>query len=670
MRSVPCRPASRVFTGTLLLIVALPAMTASYAAEKTELQIVPGARTMSPEEKALVPDPALGSQHGVLLVDETVRDESAGTESNVSHHIRAKIFSNEARSLGDIEIPFDREDGLLKKWWGFVLLPDGAVLELKQAALREQEVARSRGVRIAVLKASLPGVVPGCIIDYGYVFQERGYYSNTHVDIQQPSPVREFRYRWVPYIGKAANYYLSHAENLSIETTANQRSVLITAKNLPGVLEEPEMPPERESHASATFYYRDSASKPQDFWDLEAKRLIRRSRTFAKEKPIADLVASMNLPAGADLPKRLKAAYEWLSANIRNSTLLMSEEAEGETPDKDEKPANWRTVADLIRLKEGTARELDSLFYGVALALGAEANLVLATDRTIHYFDSKLLSSGQFDWTLVAVRAPGDSDDHLTFVDLGSGLPYGEIPWWLTGSRAFMATPGGFKIVVLYPSDPKKSMLQTTAKISFNMEEGTASISWTSNGSGQQGLGTRWSLRSLNPEQRQKELDWLCGASGDFEVSRAEAPTLQDLMASYHLECEATLMNTGLRPELGRYDFSFAGPYVKYLPRFNAPTRTQLVVFDYPYIESLALDIKAPEGFEPMGVAPITPVESPYGRYALFISTTPEGYHVERMFALVALVIPPKDYEPLRRFLMEVAKADDTALPFKRAGMK
>jgi len=666
MRSVPC-PGSRVSIATLLLIVAT-AMTAVYAAEKTELQIVPGARTMSPEEKALAPDPALGSQHGILLMDETVRDETVGTDSYVSRHVRAKIFSNEARSLGDIEIPFDRESGSLKKWWGFVLLPDGAVLELKQADLKEQEVARSRGQRMAVLKASLPGVAPGCVVDYGYQFQERGIYSTFQVDIQQTSPVKEFRYRWAPYLGSAATYHLSHAENLSIESTANQRSVLITAKNLPAVLEEPEMPPERESHASATFYYRDSASKPGDFWDLEAKRLIRRSRTFAKEKPIADLVASMNLPAGADLQKRLKAAYEWLSANIRNSTLLMSEEAEGETPDKDEKPANWRTVADVIRLKEGTARELDSLFYGVALALGADVNLVLATDRTTHYFDPKLLSLGQFDWTLVAVRAPGESDEHLVFVDLGSGLPYGEIPWWLTGSRAFMATPAGYKVVLLYPSDPKKSVLQTTAKISFNMEEGTALMSWTSNGSGQEGLSTRWALRSLKPEQRQKELDRLCGASGDFEVSRAEASNLQDLMASYHLECETTLMNTNLSPQWGSYDFSFTGPFVEYVPRFNSPTRTNLVIFDYPRIETLALDVKAPEGFVPAGVAPIAPVDSPFGRYALFISTTPEGYHVERMFALVALVIPPKDYEPLRRFLTEVAKADDTALPFKRAG--
>jgi len=106
--------------------------TLAVAAEKTTIEIVPGARTMSPAEKAMAADPAQGSQHGIILVDESVRDESAGTETNLFRHVRAKIFSNEGRRLGDIEIDHDQERGSLKKWWGYTLLPDGTVQEMKQ----------------------------------------------------------------------------------------------------------------------------------------------------------------------------------------------------------------------------------------------------------------------------------------------------------------------------------------------------------------------------------------------------------------------------------------------------------------------------------------------------------------------------------------------------------
>jgi len=105
----------------------------SRAAAKTAIEIVPGAKTISPEEKAMIADPARGSEHGIILVDEAIRDESTGTETNLFRHVRAKIFSNEGRRLGDIEIEKDRDRGLLKKWWGFTLLPDGTVLETSRA---------------------------------------------------------------------------------------------------------------------------------------------------------------------------------------------------------------------------------------------------------------------------------------------------------------------------------------------------------------------------------------------------------------------------------------------------------------------------------------------------------------------------------------------------------
>ena len=50
------------------------------AADTTAIEIGPGAKAMSAEEKAMAADPAKGSQHGVILVDESVRDESPGTE--------------------------------------------------------------------------------------------------------------------------------------------------------------------------------------------------------------------------------------------------------------------------------------------------------------------------------------------------------------------------------------------------------------------------------------------------------------------------------------------------------------------------------------------------------------------------------------------------------------
>jgi hypothetical protein len=659
------------FKALLALLPILPLLADGLlcAADKTAIQVVPGPREISAQEKALAPDPAKGSQHGIILIDETMRDESQGTESNVYRHVRAKIFSNEARNLGDLEFTSESELGtsLLKKLWGVTLLPDGSILEVTQNDLKEQELARTAGSRIAVKKLSLRGIVPGCVIDYGYYLQERGYYGWMRADIQGKAPIQEYRYRWLPFLGMTSSYHLSHTEGLPITFTRDQKSVLVSARDLPAVPDEPYMPPDKESHASAEFYYRSASNKPEDFWNLEAKRLVRRAQAFAKEKAIAEAVARVKLPEGAGPMAKVKAAYDWIGANIKNTTLRTSEEAETDDKDDGSNPGA-RTAADVLAAGGGSARELDFLFYGMSRALGADAAIVLATDRTDHYFDPNLLSTRQFDWTLVGVKAPGEPEDKRIFADVGTGLPFGEVPWWITGSRVFQAGPDGYSLALLNPSDPRKNVLETDVKIAFNMDEGTATCSWTSEGSGQQGLSERWRLRSMSAEERSKALEADCGASGDFEVSRSESSTLSDLNEKYRLSCEGTLQSTNLTPKLGSYSFSITGPWVRWNPQFTEATRTQVIIFQYPRIDVVKLDVKSPAGFISTPVAAPPPIESPFGRYMLNIQATPEGYHVERLYAMVALVIPPKDYDVLRHFLAEVARVDGTRLEFRRAG--
>ena len=653
-----------VLAGAALLPLA---SRVTFASDKTAIEIAPGPRSMSPEEKTMAPDPAHGAQHGIILVDESVRDESTGTETNLVRHVRAKIFSNEGRRLGDISIEHDRETGLLKRWWGFTVSPDGTVLEVKQSELREQELAKTRVGRLAVMKASLPGITPGCIIDYGYVIQERGIYKSNRVDIQGQSPVKLFRFRWAPFTGATASFGLVHAEGLDLDMTQGQRSVLVTGSNLPAVMDEPYMPPDAESHAQALFYYRASASKAKEFWDLEAQRLFRRAGTFAREKQLSQAIAAMKIPAGADLMTKLKTAYDWISANIRNTTLQMAEEAEAARSDDREKPESWKTAQDILTAGQGNGRELDFLFFGLARALGAEAYPVLGTDRTDHYFNRDYLSVDQLDWVLVAIKAKGDPDDKLVFVDLGSGLPFGEVPWWITGSQALLASDQGHRLIFLPPSDPRKNVSETRVQITFNLDEGTERVTSITDDKCQQGLYERWRLRGLSPEERTKELEDSCGASGVMEITRAQAPNLQDLAAGYHLECEGTVTDSNFSHDLGRYSFGFLGPWVTGPPRFTSPTRSMNVVFDFPRIDSLVLDVKSPPGFVATEVKAPPLVESPFGRYTLKISATPEGYHVERLYALSAVAVPAKEYDTLRRFFDDVARADATRLEFRRS---
>jgi len=192
-------------------------------------------------------------------------------------------------------------------------------------------------------------------------------------------------------------------------------------------------------------------------------------------------------------------------------------------------------------------------------------------------------------------------------------------------------------------------------------------FAYTNDGQSQRGLTTRLKLRSLNPEERAKELESHCGASGDMEISKAEARNLQDPTANFHLDCEGTHTSANFRRDLGRYSYGILGPWVVEVPRFPSPTRRQNVVFNYPIFEALRMDVQSPPGFVAVDVKAPPIVESEFGRYALLIAKTPEGYHVERLYALSAVVVPAKDYDALRNFLERVAQADTTRLQFTRS---
>ena len=94
--------------------------------------------------------------------------------------------------------------------------------------------------------------------------------------------------------------------------------------------------------------------------------------------------------------------------------------------------------------------------------------------------------------------------------------------------------------------------------------------------------------------------------------------------------------------------------------------RIHSVVFDYPRVDTLELLVKPPPGFRVARAPEPVELTGPYGRYKLTISSTAEGYKVQRAFALFAESVPAAEYEALRSFVERVVGADRTSLRFER----
>lgn len=657
-----------VATIAFLAAAYLPSAATLRAADRSDIDVVPGSRTMSPEEKALAPDAAIGAEHGVIILDEQVLDESSGTDTLEKRHLRAKIHSAEARSLADIEIPMGPGTASLKKWWAMAILPDGTVRELDRAALQRQEVVRGGGYTMTALKAVIPGVVPGSVVDVGWHLWNPWLTGFQRIELQREWPVRELRFSWIPSpFGRQPSYHVSRPRDQMVEVTSDRHGILVVGHNLSAAVEEPWMPPRQNSFAAMTVYYRDSRTDAKDFWKLEAQRIERQVGEHCRDRGLAGLIASMNLPAGGDLDARLRAAYQWIETHLASKVLMSAEDAEAAADDdKPARAAPW--VQGLLAGQQVSDWNLQVLFVCVARGLGAEANLAMGVDRRQRLFDTSLLTSRQFGLPLGVVRPAGAPIASATIVDNGLGLPYGDVAWWFTGTNAFLADPRAPGPVKVRVSDAKANLSETAVRMAFEPASGDAKVSWTRTGHGQHGLEERLQLRRADPAKRQEWLDDACGNSAYFEVGRAAAPGLDEPASPFHMECEGRMPATNIAPDLASYSFHIVGPWLERLPDLPPDKRTQPLLFEFARTETATFDIPVPPGFEPgTDENSIVAIPSSFGDYRLTITLGENAYRVERRLTVTAIGIPPQEYDDLREFLAAVGRADRTRLVFRHA---
>ena len=633
--------------------------TVTLGADKPdEKPIAAGPTSISAEEAGIQADLAAGAQHGVILVEEGIRDESGG-KFVFSYHLRAKILSPEGRKLGDLEIPVGKGRSALKTWWGRTILPDGRVLELPESALTEKTLAKSAKGRVGVRKGVLDGVEPGAVLDDGFAIQIPGVVPVDFVLLEREWPVRRLRYVWYPYRRLNASYASSHLEGRNVQVKSGEGKFVVTAANLTPVKDEPYSPPKRELQASVILYYGNSQD-PRVFWDHEATGLDLGLSGFAKRPELQRLVAAMALPEG-DSAQRLQAAYDWVDAHFVNADTFSAEELETNATG-DEGETRLKLV---IETRRGTSWQLAYVYAGVARAIGADAALVYAVDRTERSWNFSLTTRAQFEYLFVAVRPSGKPDAPWTVVQPASGMPFGELPWRATGGTALLCTVEGMKRLTLPPTLGPKNKSETHAKIAVGDDE-TIRGTWSRTALGASGMEPRRDLRRLDPSERKERLDSLCRGGETGEVLTASLPGLDEPRAPFRIECDVST-DASIAEHLDVYPLSLEGAWWPETPELTAATRTFPVIFDYPRLDVVALDVATPPGFSPGDPPPKIDVETPFGRYQWTAARTDAGFHVERSLSLLPLSVKPSDYDALKSFLKQVRAGDRTTLPFRRA---
>ena len=622
-----------------------------------------GPKLMSAEEKAVESDPATGTEHALILLEETVRDERNGYTSQKAYHLRAKILSNDGRDLANVEIPTTKNETQVKRWWGFAIAPDGTLSELPQSALREQSVVKTGGTEHLSLRGVIPGVEPGSIIDYGYVIGGSGFYNEVMVELQRRFAIKKLLYRWTPYERMRGEYTLRGTETKNVAVHGDGESITIQAHDMRPVPDEPYMPPDAEVRTTVTMFYTILGS-PQQYWTMVGAFVDELVAAYGpKDKSLQLVVKQMAWPPGADLAAKTRVLYEWVGRNIRNSGALSAEEFEAIGALNGKKKFTARTI---LTERYGNPAEINLLYASLVRAIGADARLVFAVDRTRRYWDPEFKSTSQFAFVLVAVNMPGKPDEQSVVVDAASGLPYGELPWQASGTHGVVAVSGGFRAATLLPTMADRNVGETKLALSFASNGDTLVGTWSFVGRGQQGRERRAELRAAAGEERAKAIDDLCGTR-PWEPRQAEAPALEDRTAPFQLSCESENGATNFEPTLDRYTVSLIGPWWPAVTEFTESTRRLPVIFPFPKTDIVSADVAPPPGFRAADPPAPVRLDSPIGIYTMNVTAAETGFHVERKLILNALKVAPEGYEMLRKFLGDVSRADRAPLSFRPA---
>ncbi len=639
------------------LLLAPPRVAAAAAAAG------PGPSVMSEAERAIVAEPAKGLEHGVILLEEIVLNENQGV-AEVRYHRRAKVLSDDGRELANVVVD-THHDVPLTSFWARTIFPDGRVVEMPRSDLKREVTARRTGAKSIAYKAALPGVVPGCVIDFGFSLSTKDVLSFRKVLIQHRWPTREFRLDWRPTRGLDWGYTVTRVEALAISVERLPTQLIIQGKDLPPVRLEPLMPPLLEVGAVAQLMYADPKGT-DNFWRKTSADLESRLTRFAGAKgAAATILGAIPGTAEGPLPQRLKAVYDALAAKVRNTDRPTGEDAAADRDaaagaDGDEEKG---TAASVWAAGKGSSLQHALLLAVLARELGAEARLVLVPDRREGFFIPERPDLQQFDGVLVAVTPVPNGT--TTFLEPGSGLPYGEATWWLTGGRGLLCDPAGPRQVTIPSAPAERNGTTTEAKMAFT-GDGLRTVTWTTQSTGERGREARQPARAALGDERARELAELCGKGGARTVTRAEIDDLKSPLAACKLSCAASEEAAELLAEPRELRVPIAGPWLKTVPHLDPQRRDHMVVFPYPYSEVLRLAVDAPPGYKPGEPPAPYRVTNAFGEYSMYIRVTATGFEVHRRLKLAPLLVDKDRVAALAEHFARVRREDTVELTFVR----
>ncbi len=614
----------------------------------------PDWRTATADDLAMKAEPKAPNAPAIILYMDVRRDDSTGREDRYQ---QVKILTEDGRSYGDIEIAYDRKREDVKYIEARTVRKDGTVVPYT-GVISEKPLASGTDRKLMAKTLALTDVEVGSIIEYRYTRYARSGLRDTRWLLSNKLFTREAHYS---FRGRMPLRY-SAPRGLPPGTApivaAKSGVLTLQTHDVPAFVGEEYAPPEEEVQHRVDFIYAwdwDSPAKdPEKFWKRYAQEQHEDTQSYLLSshtlKPVVAELASPDDPPEVRLRKLYAAC-----AALRNKSYEPPRSDEEVEREDEAEPISAR---DVWRRKYGWAGQINLLFLAMAREAGFETAEVWVADRSESFFDPKQMDPGPLAVRLIAVTVA----DKVLYLSPGTKfVPFGALPWAVTGQRGLRIDKKGHSWVEIPGLTPEQSRVRREAHLTLSSDnelKGKVIATYT-------GHEAQWRRNRENNEDathRRKFLegDLLDALSDSAVVSVTRQPDWDgngDFVVEYDLSISQRVLPAGARRVMPLA--LFAADTNK---AFRSAERKYPMYFWYPYTHEEDVQIDLPKGWK-LGDLPDGEASDMkrirYSIQALKLAGDTEAVRVKRSFKMDLMLVPAKAYPTIRTFYQTMRAGDE-----------
>lgn len=603
-------------------------------------------------ELAMKDNPAAPGANAMIL--EWVVDTNDVT-STATEYYRIKIFTEQGKSHGDIEIPYLRDSFSISDIKARTIQPDGTVVNFSGKPF-EKVLLKGRGFEMRAKTFTMPDIRPGSILEYRFrTSWDQRALLNTTWKLQKKLFIAKAKLTMKPYLG--GSFYATYISMLAPGTkqpVSNKDSFVLTLENVPAFEEEEYSLPEAQIMPRLAFFYRDgndNSKTADEFWSKTGKEMNDIAEDFiGKRNGIRQAVAALVAPTD-DNETKLRKIYARVQ-QVRNLSYESDKTAKEQARFT---PKENHNVEDVLKNGYGYRREITRLFVALARAAGVEASVVRVSQRDAQIFSKAMFDSRQLDSEVAVALGNGKN---IVLDPATPYCPFGLLSWENTGVEALRLDKNGGTFFRTPQPLSTEAITRRMADLRMD-EDGALTGRVTVEYDGQEALSKRLNAMETDDVEQKKDYEETIEGRlpGGSKAKLVKIENATDGSKPLHLEFDVTIppvtSTVGARTLLPMLVFESRNSNP-----FEFAKRLRPVYFRYPFQEIESVRITLPDGMKVESLPKGTVMQQDFGFYDTKWESSGKVVSVIRRRAIGGFLFHPANYAALRDFYSSVNNND------------